>query len=203
MAVPFPRPVLLLVRSVAVCLVAGSILGACATDASGPPQSPTAEADTTTSAPRPAAVEAAPGAGASVLRQRLQEASVEARVTKALAGERRLRVFDFGVDSDSGRVTLRGDVNTRAQHRLAERIARSTDGVTAVANAMTVNGRSASDTTSGETAAGDASTVYHTVQSGESLWTIAREYQASVQQLKAMNDLAGGGLQPGDRIRVR
>lgn len=184
-------------------LVGAGLLAACTTDASGPPRGPSGEADTTSSESRPAAVKAAPGAGAAALRQQLRDATVEARVTKALAGQRQLRVFDFGVQSDSGRVTLRGDVNTREQHRLAERVVRSADGVTAVANAITVNGRPASDASADDAQGRDASTVYHTVQSGESLWTIAREYQASVQQLKAMNDLAGGGLQPGDRIRVR
>ncbi len=127
---------------------------------------------------------------------------MEAQVAQALVDRRQLRVFDFTLESVGGRLTMQGDVNTRRQYRLAERVARSTDGVAEVLNELTVNGTPLSDAPD-DASADAASKAYHTVQAGESLWTIAREYQASVQQLKAMNDLASGTLQPGDRIRVR
>jgi len=41
------------------------------------------------------------------------------------------------------------------------------------------------------------------VQRGESLWLIAREYGASVQRLRSLNSMGSGGLQVGERIRVR
>jgi LysM repeat protein len=185
-------------------LMLGEGLVACTSDASGPPANPEAPSDTMASRTqsRPVASMTPPGSRDRTLQKRLQDASVEARVTRALVDQRRLRVFDFTLESVDGRLTVRGDVNTRQQYRLAERVARSTDGVAAVVNELTINGKPPSEA-SADASTEAASTAFHTVQAGESLWSIAREYQASVQQLRAMNDLASGSLQPGDRIRVR
>jgi len=145
---------------------------------------------------------AAPGSTRTVA-DRLQDASVAARVTQALVQTDRLRVFEFEPTAVRGHVTLQGDVNTRAQYRLAERVARETDGVTGVTNALTIGGRPPSDSTDAASSGGSGRAAYHTVQPGESLWTIARQYQASVDQLRQLNDLGGRSLQPGERVRVR
>ena len=45
--------------------------------------------------------------------------------------------------------------------------------------------------------------VYHTVQSGESLWLIANEYDVSISSIRSLNDLSGNRLMPGQRLRVK
>ena len=45
--------------------------------------------------------------------------------------------------------------------------------------------------------------VYHTVQSGESLWIIANEYDVTISSIRSLNDLSGNRLMPGQRLRVK
>lgn len=144
------------------------------------------------------------------LDDKLEDARVEARVKQALVQERSLRVFEFEVAVARGRVTLQGDVNTRDEYDEAARTARRVEGVAEVQNDVTVGGEPvpeeapAEDQDAGsETEENNAEAVYHTVGSGDSLWRIAQQYGTSIQRLRALNDLSGGSLQPGQRIRVR
>ncbi|PSQ68093.1 MAG: N-acetylmuramoyl-L-alanine amidase, partial [Bacteroidetes bacterium QH_1_64_81] len=128
--------------------------------------------------------------------QRLEDAGVAARVKQALVRTQSLRPFNFASAVIRGRLTLRGNVETREQYRTAERVASSVEGVTDVTNQVTVQGRALSET-------GDpAEATYHTVRRGDTLWKISREYDVSVRQVRALNDLSES-LQPGQRIRVR
>ena len=128
--------------------------------------------------------------------QRLEDAGVAARVKQALVRTQSLRPFNFASAVVQGRLTLRGNVETREQYRTAERVASSVEGVTDVTNQVTVQGRALSET-------GDpAEATYHTVRRGDTLWKISREYDVSVRQVRALNDLSES-LQPGQRIRVR
>ena len=43
---------------------------------------------------------------------------------------------------------------------------------------------------------------YHVVKSGETLWSIARQYQLSVEQIKTMNRLYNDVIVPGVALRV-
>ena len=95
-----------------------------------------------------------------------------------------------------GHLTLRGNVETRKQYRMAERVASNVEGVTDVTNQVTVQGRSFSETDD------SAEATYHTVRRGDTLTDIARAHDVSVRQLRALNDFSGA-LQPGDRVRVR
>lgn len=52
------------------------------------------------------------------------------------------------------------------------------------------------------TAPAPAEPTYHTVRNGESLWVIARQYDLSIDRLKALNDLRSNSLRPGQRLRV-
>jgi osmotically-inducible protein OsmY len=202
-----PRcPSLLLVGSLSLLL--GSLIGAgCTPNSSGS----TASSETT-----PAPVEAAaqpaqdsstaspPSSSADddrTVAQRLEDASVAARVKQALVQNRTLRRFTFSPSATDGRVTLRGDVNTQAQYRLAERIAQREHGVAAVTNQVTVEGRAVS-TTDGSEEAEQTDATYHTIRRGDTLIEIARAYDVSVRQIRALNDLSGA-LQPGQEIRVR
>ncbi|MDP6038167.1 MAG: LysM peptidoglycan-binding domain-containing protein, partial [Candidatus Latescibacteria bacterium] len=50
----------------------------------------------------------------------------------------------------------------------------------------------------------EASTVYYTVRSGDTLWDIARAFETSVEALKSWNDIQSpASLRAGARIRVR
>jgi LysM repeat protein len=142
------------------------------------------------------------------LNQKLEDASLEAQVRRALVGVRSLRVFDFRPTVVRGTLTLRGDVNTTEQYRRAQQVAGSVDGIEAVANELTLGGRPATEErlAAKEDAGGDEASdtaVYHTVQPGDTLWDIARQYSASVRQIKRLNDLRDGSVRPGQRIRVR
>ena len=185
---------------------------------SGSEETSRSSADTsgTTTSPS-ASSNAASGSGGGAsdsgdrsLDEKLEDARVKARVQQALVQERSLRVFEFEVTGARGRVTLQGDVNTRDEYDEAARTARRVEGVAEVQNNITVGGEPVSEGQSAEERAaasgtenGNTEAVYHTVGSGESLWRIAQQYGTSIQRLRALNDLSGGSLQPGQRIRVR
>ena len=181
-------------------------------------ETPRPSADTSRATPSASAStdsSSGPAGGASdaanrSLDDKLEDARVEARVKQALVQERSLRVFEFEVAVARGRVTLQGDVNTRDEYDEAARTARRVEGVAEVQNDVTVGGEPvpeeapAEDQDAGsETEENNAEAVYHTVGSGDSLWRIAQQYGTSIQRLRALNDLSGGSLQPGQRIRVR
>ena len=45
--------------------------------------------------------------------------------------------------------------------------------------------------------------IYHTVQAGDSLWSISVKYKAlSVEELKKINNIQGNSLVPGQKIKV-
>jgi LysM repeat protein len=188
-------------------------LGGCASDAS----SPDATADTTSttrSVTVPDSAGPAPEAPTPLenkadsrsVAQKLEDASTETRVERALVRTSGLRVFSFRPTVVGGHLVLRGDVNTADQYQQAGRVARQVDGVEAVTNRVTMGGRPVTEErlNAGEESAGtDDAAVYHTVRSGDTLWDIARKYRASVQQIQRLNDLGSSSLRPGQRIRVR
>ena len=134
--------------------------------------------------------------GSRTVAQRLEDAGVAARVKQALVRTQSLRPFNFASAVVRGHLTLRGNVETREQYRTAERVASSVEGVTDITNQVTVQGRSFPETND------SAEATYHTVRRGDTLWKISREYDVSVRQVRALNDLSES-LQPGQRIRVR
>lgn len=69
----------------------------------------------------------------------LSDTALTARVKTALTTESALGPFTVGVESTRGVVTLTGDVRSRAERKLAERIAADVEGVIAVHNAVRVN----------------------------------------------------------------
>ena len=144
---------------------------------------------------------------------RLQDATLTAQVTRALMDEKSLRPYRFDPISNSGRVTLHGDVNTRAAYDRAARVAQGVQGVRAVANEITVNGRVIAEVQPAapltparpappERIATRGDAAYHTVRSGESLWTIARRNGLSIDRLKRLNDLRSNTVKPGQRLIV-
>jgi hypothetical protein len=60
------------------------------------------------------------------------------------------------------------------------------------------------DVESGNAPASPPSNVqYHVVKSGETLWSISKQYQLSVEQLKKLNRLYDDVIVPGIALRIR
>ena len=70
--------------------------------------------------------------------ERLDDATVTARVKAKLAASSQLNPFDVQVNTVAGEVSLTGRVHTDAEKVEAERLARETDGVVRVTNLLEV-----------------------------------------------------------------
>lgn len=210
-------PLVRLPQSILAC--AGAVLllslasSGCTPDSSGSPSpsdttATTVETSTPSSRASSAEASSAPSSSPTdadasrTVAQRLSDAKVKARIKQALVHERALRPFNFSPEVIRGAVTLRGDVDTREQYHHAERIVESLEGVESVSNQVTVAGRPVSESDSPSVSDAASGGIYHTVQRGETLWQIAREYDVSVRQIRALNDLSSS-LQAGERIRVQ
>jgi LysM repeat protein len=196
--------------------VGGLTLLGCTADSGAPPD---AAADSTATTSPTATVSAAPppdpDAPTAVeekeddrtVAEKLEDASVEATVKRALVRTSSLRVFPFRPTVVDGHLVLRGDVNTMEQYRRAERIAGQVEGVKALTNRLTMGGRPVTEerlaATEEDAPPEQSAAVYHTVRQGDTLWDIARQYGASIQRIKSLNDLRSNNLRPGQRIRVR
>jgi hyperosmotically inducible protein len=71
--------------------------------------------------------------------EKIDDASVTARVKGVLAGHRSTRAATIGVVTLNGEVTLTGIAGNAAEKRLAGKIVSDVDGVKKVRNQMTVN----------------------------------------------------------------
>lgn len=149
--------------------------------------------------------------------ERLTDLTAATRIRKAFAADTQLRVFAFEVEVLRGVATLRSLVETEEERRRAVRLASAVPGIRSVLADVRLrdeppDARAVMDPApphAPEVAAAPDSTaaasdeVYHTVQSGESLWLIARRYDTSIRRLKALNDLRSNTLRPGQRLRIR
>lgn len=61
---------------------------------------------------------------------------------------------------------------------------------------------STSSSRSGSSSTGAASGRTHKVEDGESLWGIARQYEVTVEAVRAANDMDGETIQPGQTLRI-
>ncbi len=202
-------------------LLGGLLVSACTFGGSSEPADEAVSADTSATAvsaslPQTSSADQASPAPPSSnesrsVEQHLNDASVEARIKRALVKERSLRLFDFEPEVVGGHATIQGNVNTRDQYRRAERVAREVEGVEAVTNELTVDGQPVTEEEVSSAAQAEASSeagreetgVYYTVREGDTLWEIARKHETSVRQLRSLNDLRSSSLSPGTRIRVR
>lgn len=214
-----------LTRLPAGVLAVALLLGGCSSSGDGAPGDASQQQAATDTAAAPDSATAAPPTatdqGRSV-QQRVEDAALAARVKTALLENRELRPFAFDPSVTSGRVTLAGNVATRDQGRTAADVAADVEGVDGVRNRLTVNGQQvawnasssgdddpqqvASSETSAAPGPSDGSApgdTYHTVQTGESLWAIAREYDTSVSRVRELNNLRGSNLQAGKRLLVK
>lgn len=160
--------------------------------------------------PDAAPLRQSPSAGS--VADRVENAKLETRVVLALADERQLRGHEFSVEASDGTVQLSGKVPSNALKSRAVSLAEGVDGVRGVIDRIESNEPSqpsppenseadVQDAADDEDASSGEET-HHTVQSGESLWTIARRYDTSVAELERLND-GSNRLRPGQRIRVR
>lgn len=81
----------------------------------------------------------------------------------------------------------------------------SADGDTAEAAEDQATAESSSDDSQdeGEAQQDEQEATYHTVRSGESLWTISRSYGVSIDQIRRLNNLQSNSLRPGQRLQVK
>lgn len=158
--------------------------------------------------------------------QRLEDASISAKIKLALVEHDSLRIYDFVPVVNRGHVVLQGQVQTLRERDVAARVVRLIKGVRDVNNQIITTGSSdtllAAETDqtspiapseprevspgepSGATASREEpSPAYHTVRSGESLWTVATAYGLTVEQLKRLNKKGTNIVKPGERLRVR
>lgn len=72
-----------------------------------------------------------------------------------------------------------------------------------VGQVLRVPGGTASSASTALASQGDAGARFHQVRRGESLWTIARRYDVTMNQLRAWNNLSGRSvIHPGQKLRV-
>jgi len=71
--------------------------------------------------------------------QQIDDATITASVKSKLAIEADTAAHNIDVDTNSGVVTLTGEVDTAEERRKAETIARNTNGVSRVNNLLTVD----------------------------------------------------------------
>lgn len=138
--------------------------------------------------------------GERSLDERLYDLSLAAEVKKALARDRELRAYNFEPTVERGTVLLKGDVSTRDEHERAAEVVASLQSVEAVTNSVTVVGQPVLAEAGENRRTGSGST--HVVQSGETLWGIARSHQSSIDNIRQHNNLTDGRLQPGQEIEI-
>lgn len=143
---------------------------------------------------------------------RVEDAMMEARVLLALADDAQLGYYPFSVEVREGHAFVGGEVASAAHHARVEQVVRGVSGIRGVTNEVAAPQAVAADqpAVEDEGAPDDvapeessASAVYHTVQSGESLWTIARQHGTSVEAIQRLNNMSAASLRPGQRLRVR
>lgn len=163
-------------------------------------------------------------AQAQSLAERLDASRAATQAEIALAEDADLRAFSFDATVRDGVLLLVGRVDTPAQRKRAAEIAAGIEGVASVENRVAVSGSGAvasvpdlppapepADSAEAETAEEDpepepepaAEPVYHTVQRGDVLGSIARRYGVSVRQIQQLNGLRGTNIRVGQRLRVK
>ena len=73
----------------------------------------------------------------------VDDATITSKVKTAFATDKTVDAMDINVDTNNGNVRLSGFVDSEAETRRAEEIARSVAGVKSVTNALTVQSESA------------------------------------------------------------
>ena len=155
----------------------------------------------------------APVAQAQRVADRLDDLRLATAVRLALVEDARTRAVDVDVTARDGGVELSGDVPAASRATVAE-VARSVPGVRVLGGLGPVTDRAAPTPVRPRASepprraqasppAPDAGAVYHTVERGDTLFSLARRYGTSVETIRAINGSASDGIRIGQRLRVR
>jgi LysM repeat protein len=168
-------------------------------------------------------------AAAGTLEERVEDARLTSRVLEQLADDSQLRRYSFDAEAIAGRVYVRGDVETHAMRERVEDVIGGVDGVRGIVNevasaepapqplepdlpddlveppaiAEEIPEEQPEVEPEPEPEPAQPTEEFHTVRSGESLWTIARQHNTSIANIRRLNNLTSDNLRPGQRIRVR
>lgn len=164
---------------------------------------------------------------AQSLAERLDASRAATQAQIALAEDADLRAFSFEATVRGGVLTLAGRVDTAAQRERAAEIAAGIEGVSSVENRVVASGAGAAPavrdlppvpppaaTTDSAGARDEAAApapqpapaaepVYHTVQRGDVLGSIARRHGVTVRHIQQLNGLRGTNIRVGQRLRVK
>ena len=156
---------------------------------------------------------------------RLADLRLATAVRLALVDDVRTRPLDVRVVARGGGVEVSGDVPA-AQRRTVDEVARGVRGVRVVGGLgdLTSGGATdvaappvrvaprpaeadppASDPPTSGAASGDreAGVAYHTVERGDTLFSLARRYDTTVDAILALNGQRAPDIRVGQRLRVR
>ena len=155
----------------------------------------------------------APVAQAQRVADRLDDLRLATSVRLALVEDARTRAVDVDVTARDGGVELSGDVPAASRATVAE-VARAVPGVRVLGGLGAVTDRAAPTPVRPRASepprppraappAPDAGPLYHTVERGDTLFSLARRYGTSVEAIRALNGSASDGIRVGQRLRVR
>lgn len=113
----------------------------------------------------------------------------------------RTHMADF-INNSEAIYAYKSDAELQQQKDLA--LAATTTTKTTTTNPATVKTTTTTQTsTSGSKPPSYSKYVYHTVQKGDSLWSIANRYRgASVEEIRRLNGLKGNAIYPGQKLKV-
>ncbi len=118
----------------------------------------------------------------------------------------RIRELNPSIDFDRLRIGERLRLPHQVAQQLTERRAATATTVTASAPAASTPARAATTRSPTNRSSGGASNagngVTHTVQSGETLWVIARDNAVSVAALQELNGMSNATIRPGQALRI-
>ncbi|WP_420456159.1 LysM peptidoglycan-binding domain-containing protein [Rubrivirga sp.] len=153
----------------------------------------------------------APAASAQVA-ARLDDLRLATAVRLALVDDARTRALDVTVAARDGSVDVLGDVPPLLEPIAAD-VARAVPGVRTLRG---LGGDTAGPATRIDTRPpdrparpaepvrpSDAGPLYHTVERGDTLFSLARRYGTTVDAIQRLNDRTETGIRVGQRLRVR
>ena len=160
---------------------------------------------------------AVPAEAQRSLSQKMDDLRHATAVRVALVEDSELRPYGLTARAERGVVTLNGVVPTIGLRTRAESLARQVEGVRSVVNDLELEGRSAipasvpaprprpveTAATPPPAAPAETGAEYYRVKSGDTLYSIARSHDISVQQLQRINNLRSTTLNVGQRLKVR
>lgn len=146
------------------------------------------------------------------VRERLDDLRLATAVRLALVADPMTRPLDVGVVARRGVIELTSEEGGRAREVL--RVAQAVPGVRSVSGlgidtdapvvpTVTVSESPAREEPSADERRGETGPVYHTVQQGDTLFGLARQYQTTLSAILALNNRESTAIRIGERIRVR